>query len=155
MSISPLTPADYAEIQNLVALYCVTTDDADADAFMRLWVEPADFGGYDSGAFGKMDTWQAMYEFEKHHVGPGGMANGKRHQSTNIVIEGVSATEAHVTNDMLVFEVADVPFLTATGRYNKSVVVKTNKGWKFKRRTLDVDSGFFKLMAKNQAAANR
>ena len=154
MSISPLTPADYAEIQNLVALYCVTTDDADADAFMRLWVEPADFGGYDSGAFGKMDTWQAMYEFEKHHVGPGGMANGKRHQSTNIVIEGVSATEAHVTNDMLVFEVADVPFLTATGRYNKSVVVKTNKGWKFKRRTLDVDSGFFKLMAKNQAAAN-
>jgi SnoaL-like domain len=153
MNISPLTAADYAEIQNLVALYCVTTDNADADGFMRLWVEPAEFGGYDSGAFGKMETWQAMYEFEKHHVGPGGMANGKRHQSTNIVIEGISATEAHVTNDMLVFEVADVPFLMATGRYNESVVVKTAKGWKFKRRTLDIDSGFFKLMAKNQAAA--
>ncbi len=153
MNISPLTAADYAEIQNLVALYCVTTDNADADAFMRLWVEPAEFAGYDSGAFGKMETWQAMYEFEKHHVGPGGMANGKRHQSTNIVIEGISATEAHVTNDMLVFEVADVPFLMATGRYNKSVVVKTAQGWRFKRRTLDIDSGFFKLMAKNQAAA--
>ena len=153
MNISPLTAADYAEIQNLVALYCVTTDNADADAFMRLWVEPAEFGGYDSGAFGKMETWQAMYEFEKHHVGPGGMANGKRHQSTNIAIEGISATEAHVTNDMLVFEVADVPFLMATGRYNKSVVVKTAQGWNFKRRTLDIDSGFFKLMAKNQAAA--
>jgi hypothetical protein len=153
MNISPLTAADYTEIQNLVALYCVTTDNADADAFMRVWVEPAEFGGYDSGAFGKMETWQAMYEFEKHHVGPGGMANGKRHQSTNIVIEGISTTEAHVTNDMLVFEVADVPFLMATGRYNKSVVVKTAQGWKFKRRTLDIDSGFFKLMAKNQAAA--
>jgi hypothetical protein len=153
MNISPLTPADYAEIQNLVALYCVTTDNADADGFMKLWVEPAEFGGYDSGAFGKMDTWQAMYEFEKHHVGPGGMANGKRHQSTNIVIEGISATEAHVTNDMLVFEVADVPFLMATGRYNKSVAVKTAGGWKFKRRTLDIDSGFFKLMARNEAAA--
>jgi hypothetical protein len=93
-----------------------------------------------------------MYEFEKHHVGPGGMANGKRHQSTNIVIEAISATEAHVTNDMLVFEVADAPFLMATGRYNRSVVVKTAQGWKFKRRTLDIDSGFFRLMARNQAA---
>jgi hypothetical protein len=148
MNISPLSPIDYAEIQNLTALYCVTTDNADADGFMALWVEPADFGGYDSGAFGKMDTWQAMYEFEKHHVGPGGMANGKRHQATNVVIEPISATEAHVTNDMLVFEVADVPYLMATGRYNKSVVVKTDKGWKFKRRTLDIDSGFFKLMEK-------
>jgi hypothetical protein len=150
MNIAPLTPADFAEIQNLVALYCVTTDNADADGFMKLWVEPAEFGGYDSGAFGKMDTWQAMYEFEKHHVGPGGMANGKRHQSTNIVIEPVSATEALVTNDMLVFEVAEVPYLMATGRYNKSVVVKTAKGWKFKRRTLDIDSGFFKLMEQMQ-----
>jgi SnoaL-like domain len=151
MTTTTLTPADHIEIQNLVALYCITTDNADADAFMRLWVEPAEFGGYDSGAFGKMDTWQAMYEFEKHHVGPGGMANGKRHQSTNIVIESVSATEASVTNDMLVFEVADVPYLMATGRYNKSVVVKTTAGWKFKRRTLDIDSGFFKLMEKAQA----
>jgi hypothetical protein len=151
MSIAHLTPADFAEIQNLVALYCITTDNADADGFMQTWVEPAEFGGYDSGAFGKMDTWQAMYEFEKHHVGPGGMANGKRHQSTNIVIEPVSATEAHVTNDMLVFEVADVPYLMATGRYNKSQVVKTAAGWKFKRRTLDIDSGFFKLMEKSKA----
>jgi hypothetical protein len=92
------------------------------------------------------------YEFEKHHVGPGGLANCKRHQSTNIVIEGLSATEAHVTDDMLVFEVADAPFLMATGRYNRSVVVKTAQGWKFKRRTLDIDSGFFRLMARNQAA---
>jgi hypothetical protein len=38
----------------------------------------------------------------------------------------------------------------ATGRYNKSVAVKTATGWKFKRRTLDIDSGFFKLMEKMQ-----
>jgi hypothetical protein len=148
VSVALITSADFAEIQNLVTRYCITTDDADADAFMALWVDPPDFGGYDSGAFGKMDTWQAMYEFEKHHVGPGGMANGKRHQSTNIVIEPMSATEVHVTNDMLVFEVAQVPYLMATGRYNKSIVVKTAKGWKFKRRTLAIDPGFFKLMEK-------
>ncbi len=150
MKTGTITAIDFAEIQNLVALYCITTDNADADAFMELWVEPAEFGGYDSGAFGKMDTWQEMQAFEKHHVGPGSMANGKRHQSTNILIEGVSPTEALVTNDMLVFEVAEVPFLMATGRYNKSVFVKTSKGWKFKRRTLDIDPGFFKLMAAKQ-----
>jgi hypothetical protein len=149
----PLTASDIAEIQNLVALYCVTTDNADADAFMQTWVEPADFGGYDSGAFGKLDTWQQMYEFEKHHVGPGGMANGKRHLSMNIVVEPVSATEAHVTNDLVVLEVAEVPYILATGRYDKSVVVKTPKGWRFKRRTLNVDSGFFKLTAQQSAAA--
>jgi hypothetical protein len=155
MPTSTISGDDFADIQNLVALYCVTTDNADADAFMALWVDPQDFGGYDSGAFGKMDTWQELYEFEKHHVGPGGMANGKRHQSTNIVIEPINASEVHVTNDMLVFEVAEAPYLMATGRYDKSVVVKTAKGWKFKRRTLKVDPGFFKLMEKMNGGQTR
>jgi hypothetical protein len=155
MPTSTISGDDFADIQNLVALYCVTTDNADADAFMALWVDPQDFGGYDSGAFGKMDTWQELYEFEKHHVGPGGMANGKRHQSTNIVIEPINDSEVHVTNDMLVFEVAEAPYLMATGRYDKSVVVKTAKGWKFKRRTLKVDPGFFKLMEKMNGGQTR
>ncbi len=141
-----LAAADIAEIQNLVSLYCLTTDNADADGFMRTWVEPADFGGYDSGAFGVIGTWQQMYEFEKHHVGPGGMANGKRHLSLNIVIEALSDHAAHVTNDLVVLEVAEEPRVIATGRYDRSLVVKTAQGWRFKQRTLKVDSGFFKLM---------
>lgn len=136
---------DYMEIQRLVADYCLHTDNADADKFMECWVDQAEFGGYASGPFGTMNTWQEMYAFEKHHVGPGGMANGKRHQSTNIKIVPVSADQVLVTNDMLVVEVADEPRIVASGRYNDSVVVRTKKGWKFKRRTLDVDSGFFKL----------
>jgi hypothetical protein len=147
-----ITADDFAEIQNLVALYCLTTDNADADGFMQTWVEPAEFGGYDSGAFGRMDTWEAMHAFEKEHVGPGGMANGKRHLSLNILIEAVSATEVHVTNDLVVLEVAEVPKVLASGRYNRSVVVKTAVGWRFKRRTLDIDAGFFKAMAAQHPA---
>ena len=138
---------DYLEISNLVSLYCLSTDNADADAFMDCWVSPEAFGGYDSGAFGSMNTWEELYAFEKHHVGPGGSAVGNRHQATNVLIEPQSATEALVTHDMLVIRVADVPAIIATGRYDKSLVVKTDKGWKFKRRTLKVDEGFFKLMA--------
>ena len=136
---------DILEIKNLVANYCLTTDNADADAFMDCWVSPEEFGGYNSGPFGHMKTWEELYNFEKEHVGPGGMANGKRHQSTNVHIEFNSPTEALVTHDLIVLEVAEVPAIIATGRYNNSLVVKTDKGWKFKQRTLDVDPGFFKL----------
>lgn len=141
-----LTPSDVIEIQNLVARYCLTTDNADVDGFMQTWVAPEAFGGYDSAAFGSMATWQEMHDFEAKHVGPGGMANGKRHQVANLHIEGVSATEAHVTHDMVVLEVADEPRIIATGRYDASVVVKTADGWRFKSRKLHVDTGFFRLM---------
>lgn len=141
-----ITHQDHLEIASLVARYCISTDDADVDGFMSCWVSPAEYGGYDSGAFGNMKTWQDLKTFEEHHVGPGGMANGKRHQATNLLIDPVSPTEVHVTHDLLVFEVAAEPRLIATGRYNKSVVVKTPQGWRFKSRTLHVDSGFFALM---------
>jgi SnoaL-like domain len=147
-----ITAEDFVEIHNLVARYCVATDNADADGFMQTWVEPADFGGHDSDAFGKLETWDAMLAFEKEHVGPGGMANGKRHLSLNIVIEPVSPTEVHVTNDMVVLEVAEIPKVLASGRYNRSVVVKTSDGWRFKRRTLDIDAGFIEAMAEQTHA---
>jgi hypothetical protein len=143
-----LNTMDVLEIQNLVAAYCISTDNADVDGFMACWVTPEEFGGYDSGAFGQMNTWQELKDFEAHHVGEGGMANGKRHQVTNLHIKVVSETEVRVTHDLLVFEVAEVPYLLASGRYNDSLVVKTAKGWKFKWRKLDVDTGFFKLMEK-------
>lgn len=149
-----ITFEDHLAIQNLIAAYFIATDNADADAFMSTWVSPEEFGGYYSEAFGDLPTWQSMYDYEKHHVGPGGMANGKRHQVTNVHIQPVSPTEVHVTHDMIVLEVADVPTVIATGRYNNSVVVKTDLGWKFKQRTLHVDSGFFKLMESLQPAGS-
>ena len=137
---------DDREIRNLVARYCLTTDNADADGFMACWVSPEEFGGYDSASFGVMKTWQELSEFERHHVGPGGMANGKRHQVTNLMIEPVSADEVHVTHDLIVLEVAQEPRGIATGRYDRSVVVRTPDGWRFKSRTLHVDPGFFVLL---------
>jgi SnoaL-like domain len=141
-----ITHQDHLEIANLVARYCITTDNADVDGFMGCWVSPDEYGGYDSGAFGNMKTWEDLKTFEQHHVGPGGMANGKRHQVSNLLIEPVSSTVVHVTHDLVVLEVAAEPRVIATGRYNGSVVVKTPQGWRFKSRTLHVDTGFFALM---------
>ena len=145
-----ITTNDVLEIQNLIATYTVATVNADVDGFMNCWVGPKEFEGYDSGAFGNMKTWDELKAFEAHHVGPGGNANGKRHQATNIIINPVSDTEVKVTHDMIVLEVANIPMVVATGKYNDSKVVKTKEGWKFKWRKLDVDTGFFKLMEQFQ-----
>lgn len=143
-----LTTNDLLEIQNLIANYTIATDNADVDSFMNCWVGPDQFEGYDSGAFGHLKTWQELKNFEAHHMGPGGDANGKRHQATNVMIKPISDTEVSVTHDMIVLEVANIPMVVATGRYNDSKVVKTEKGWKFAFRKLDIDSGFFQLMEK-------
>lgn len=143
------TTKDFLEIHNLVAMYCLATDNKDVDGFMDCWVEPQEFKGYDSGAFGHMQTWEDLRAFEAHHVGPGGTANGKRHQATNIHIEPVSDNEVLVTHDMIVLEVDNTPAVVATGRYNQSKVVKTSRGWKFQYRKLEVDSGFFKAQPGN------
>lgn len=116
----------------LVLRITSVSDDADADGSMQCWVKPEEFGGYESGPFGSMKTWQELYEFEKEHVGPGGMANGKRHQATNLQIDVVSADEVRVTHDMIVLEVKDEPRIIATGRYDRSVVVRTSEGWRFR-----------------------
>lgn len=150
-----ITTQDLLEIQNLIATYTVTTDNKDVDGFMNCWVRPEEFDGYDSGAFGHMKTWEELKAFEAHHVGEGGNANGKRHQATNIIIQQISATEVHVTHDMIVLEVAAIPMIIASGRYNNSKVVKTSEGWKFKWRKLDIDSGFFKLMEQWQQNENK
>lgn len=145
-----MTTLDLLEIQNLVTSYFVCTDNKDVEGFMNCWVDAEAFQGYDSGAFGNMTTLEELRNFEANHVAEGGDANGKRHQATNLIIKPVSNTEVKITHDMLVFEVAEIPFLVASGRYNNSIAIKTQEGWKFKWRKLEVDSGFFKLMEKWQ-----
>jgi hypothetical protein len=149
-----ITAKDELEIRNLAAAYAITTDNADVNGFMDCWVTVEEFGGYESGPFGSMKTWQELRDFEAHHVGEGGMANGKRHQVINLIIEPVSETQVHVTHDMLVIETANIPSIIATGRYDQSLVVKTEKGWKFKSRSLTVDPGFFKLMDQLKQSEN-
>ncbi|MDX1627461.1 MAG: nuclear transport factor 2 family protein [Fulvivirga sp.] len=145
---------DELEIRNLVSNYCLTTDNADVDGFMNCWVGPEDFGGYDSGPFGSMKTWEELKDFEAEHVGSGGGANGKRHQATNVYIRFVNENEALVTHDMLVLEVDNPPMILATGRYNESQVVRTSHGWKFKYRSLELDTGFHKLMEEQGQSLN-
>lgn len=136
---------DYLEIQNLVSEYFLTTDAGDVDAFMNCWVGPDEFTGYDLGAMGMLKTWEEMRGFiVQNYVGA--LAKGKRHISTNVKIQPVSDTQVLVSHDMIVVEVAENPAVFITGHYQDSVVVKTDKGWKFKGRKIELDSGSLKLL---------
>jgi hypothetical protein len=140
--------SDLVEVHNLVGQYFLTLDDGDLDEFMDCWVEPDEFEGYDLGPLGMLNTRQELHDFiSQKYLGPGGLANGKRHIYTNIRIKELSATEVLATHDMFVVEVEEEPKMFVTGRYNDSVVVKTDKGWKFKSRKIELDGGSLKRLS--------
>jgi hypothetical protein len=145
-----LTGQDRAEIMDLCARYNVSTDNADVDSFMNCWMEEGDSNHVKfESPFGNFSSREEIKHFEQEHVTKG-MALGKRHLGFNIVIrEGKDDNNtAFVTNDLMVVETKDIPYIVATGRYDDSKVTKTDKGWKFQYRNLKVDEGFRKLMAK-------
>lgn len=67
---------------------------------------------------------------------PDGFEKNKRHFSANLSIRAVSQTKALVTHDMIVCDVSGEPKIVAIGRYNDSVAVKMDRGWKFKSRAV-------------------
>jgi hypothetical protein len=145
-----LTGQDRAEIMDLCARYNVSTDNADVDSFMNCWMEEGSGNNVRfESPFGNFNSREEIKHFEQEHVTKG-MALGKRHLGFNIVIrEGKDDNNtAFVTNDLMVVETKEVPYIVATGRYDDSKVTKTDKGWKFQYRNLKVDEGFGKLMAK-------
>lgn len=130
-----LTARDRLEILDLVARYNLTTDSKDVDGYMDCWAEDLLF----ESPFGTFRTREEMRAFEAEHVQTG--AVGKRHLSLNVAIEQ-DRDDALVTSDLVVLEVAEAPHVVATGRYDRSRVVKTSDGWRFSHRRLRLDEGF-------------
>lgn len=49
-----MTAERFLEIHKLLADYCIAIDDL--DRFMDCWVSTKEFGGFDYGPFGEMET---------------------------------------------------------------------------------------------------
>lgn len=141
-----LTAQDRLEILGLVARYNLTTDSKDVDGYMDCWAEELLF----ESPFGTFRSREEMRAFEAEHVQTGAM--GKRHLSLNMAIEE-DGDDALVTSDMVVLEVAEAPHVVATGRYDRSRVVRTSAGWKFSHRHLQLDEGFGKYLSDRGIAA--
>jgi hypothetical protein len=142
--MSLLTDSDRLELLDLCARYYVSTDEADVDGFMDCWVDSDDI--VFESAFGTFKGRKAIRDFETAHV-TGGMAVGKRHVLSNVVLKPGPEGSALVTSYLTVLEVRDRPEIVATAIYRDSKAVKTKQGWKFLARSMDTDSGFAKWAA--------
>jgi SnoaL-like domain len=149
MNMTTLSASDRLEILDLCARYYISTDEKDVDGFMDCWVPDEDI--VFNSAFGNFKGRAAVRAFEDEHVHRG-MAIGKRHLLSNVSIRpGSGANQALVTSYLTVVEVVDVPQIIATAIYRDSLVEKTDAGWKFRQRSMDVDPGFQKVMGQQSA----
>jgi len=143
--MSSLTADDRLEILDLCARYYISTDEKDVDGFMDCWVPDDDI--VFNSAFGNFAGRAAVREFEDNHVHRG-MAIGKRHLLSNVSIRpGPKPNQALVTSYMTVMEVVEVPHIIATAIYRDSLAEKNPLGWRFRKRAMDVDPGFQKVVA--------
>lgn len=144
----PISAEDRVLIHELCAKYYVSTDEKDVDAFMDCWLDTDDI--VFESAFGNFRGRNEIRSFETEHVSRG-MAIGKRHLLSNVFIrESSTPNKAFVTSYLTVLEVVDKPYIVATSIYRDSEVEKTSKGWKFRKRSMEVDPGFQKVMNQQQ-----
>jgi len=67
-------------------------------------------------------------------------ASGKRHLSTNIIIEDASTNNmASAKSYLTVIEARKTPEVVASGTYSDILKKDTNGKWKFFHRKLDID----------------
>jgi hypothetical protein len=140
-----ITADDRLLIQELHHHYYLSTDNADVDGFIDCWASdrPILF----ESPFGDFADLDSLRAFETEHV-EGGMAVGKRHYNLNLALRpGPDQDTVFATSYMVVLEVAGMPGIVATGIYRDSVVVRTASGWRFQKRSLQVDPGFAHVMA--------
>jgi hypothetical protein len=141
-----LAADDRLDIQDLCARYNLCMDDHDLNGFMACWAEGDVRLENIAGQFSGRDGLRAFAEkqFEEKRL------QGKRRLLSNLAIRpGEQPDTAYVTCDIFLLEVTDLPQVVATGRFRDSKVVKTDEGWKFVFRRLDLDFGFSKYFRDN------
>ena len=130
---SIITVDDKITIQELIATYNIALDNKNIDEWTNTWTDEGKWSTTLGEAKGKTELKnminQVMNEF----------ASGKRHLSTNIIIEGASNNMASAKSYLIVTEAKKTPEVVASGTYS-DILKKNNSGeWKFFQRKLDID----------------
>ncbi|MFE3081736.1 nuclear transport factor 2 family protein [Nocardia tengchongensis] len=118
-------------------------DNHDVDSWLGAWVPDGKF----IATYGTFVGHDAIREFINGHIAAG-KEDGARHLMTNYTVDGDGKT-ATATCTVTKLQVVEPPFIIATGIYT-DVLVRTEAGWKFQSRRLDIDPGVF---ARAEAAA--
>ncbi|RJO75229.1 nuclear transport factor 2 family protein [Nocardia panacis] len=140
-----LSPADKFAITELSNTQMQALDNHDVAAWVSAWLPDGDF----IATYGTFSGHEAITAFINGHIAAG-KEDGARHLMTNYVISGDGDT-ATSTCRVTKLQVDAPPFIIATGVYT-DVLVRTEQGWKFRSRRLDIERGVF-ARAEIEAAA--
>lgn len=136
-SSSTITMDDKIVIQELIAKYNLDIDNKNIDEWINTWIDDGIWTTTFGEAKGKIELKNMVNQITNE------FASGKRHVSTNIVIEDASSSSsnsmASAKSYLTVIEAHKTPEVVATGVYSDTLKKVSNGKWKFFQRKLDID----------------
>ena len=130
-----INPEDKIVIQELITKYNLAIDNKNIDEWTSTWTDDGIWTTTFGEAKGKTELKNMVNQITNE------FASGKRHVSTNIIIEDSSTNDgmASAKSYLTVIEAHKTPAVVATGVYS-DILKKDGSGkWKFFQRKLDVD----------------
>jgi 3-phenylpropionate/cinnamic acid dioxygenase small subunit len=131
-SPATLTADDYIQIQQLYANYAQALDNGEGERFAATFVDDGEFtGGRGAGRGSEVRTptkgTEALTKM--------GSGSGTRHFTANLVITP-TPTGAKGSCYLLLFNVRSTPTTIVETAIYEDTLVKTARGWKFKKRVV-------------------
>lgn len=130
---STITVTDKIIIQELLAKYNIALDNNDIDEWINTWSDDGVWSTPFGEAKGKTELKNMINQVTNE------FASGKRHVSTNILIENAPNNTASAQSYLMVTEAKRTPEVVASGTYIDALKKDADGKWKFVHRRLEID----------------
>ncbi len=130
---STITVEDKIIIQELIAKHNIALDNKNIDEWTNTWTDDGVWSTPFGEAKGKTELKNMINKVTNE------FASGKRHLSTNIIIEDASNNTASANSYLIVTEAKKTPEVVASGTYIDTLKKDANGKWKFLQRRLEID----------------
>ena len=128
-----ISAADKINIQELIAKYNQALDNKAIEEWTNTWSDDGVWSTPFGEAKGKTELKNIASQITNE------FASGKRHVSTNIIIENGINNTASAQSYLIVIEAKRTPEVVATGTYIDTLKKDANNKWKFVHRRLEID----------------
>ena len=128
-----INTSDRITIQELIAKYNLAIDNKNLNEWINTWTDDGVWTTTFGEAKGKTELHNMIDQVTNE------FASGKRHFSTNIMIEDAQNNMASAKSYLTVIEAKKTPEVVASGTYSDIIKKNNNGEWKFVQRKLDID----------------
>lgn len=130
---STITIEDKIDIQELIAKYNIALDNKNIDDWTNTWTDDGVWSTPFGEAKGKTELKNMINQVTNE------FASGKRHLSTNIIIQDAPNNMTTAKSYLIVTEAKKNPEVVASGAYIDTLKKDANSKWKFVQRRLEID----------------